>query len=262
MAARIAVREKDDGVNTLNDRRTDLHGCPVKRAFTLIELLVVIAIIAILAAMLLPALSSSKERARRVADGGNLHQMTLCGLVYAGDFHDFLPAGKRIMPGAPSSPDDYTWFNGDTWTNMQTYGWSRNIAYCQSLRTSDLFPYIGTDPVGVGSVFIGWIYWGGRDDVTANGATVYYSPKRSSDSANPSSETLLTCLCYDSNGAGWPSYMPHVKGSAFVSYPNGVTISQPADGLAVGHLDGSVKFVKWAKLQSLQQADLLYYEPR
>ena len=190
-------------MNTLNDRRTDLHGCPGKRAFTLIELLVVIAIIAILASMLLPALSSSKERARRVADGGNLHQMTLCALVYAGDFHDFLPAGKRIMPGAPFSPDDYTWFNGDTWTNMQTYGWSRNIAYCQSLRTSDLFPYIGTDPVGVGSVFIGWIYWGGRDDVTANGATVYYSPKRSSDSANPSSETLLTCLCYDSNGAGW-----------------------------------------------------------
>ena len=250
--------QKTDNVNTRIDRRTDLPERPEERAFTLIELLVVIAIIAILAALLLPALSRAKERARRISDASSLHQMSLGSVVYAADFNDALPAGKRTLPG----PDDYTWFNGDTWTNMLRYGWSREVAYCQSVRLSNLFPYVGTDPSGVGSIFMGWIYWGGRDDVVSGGITIYYSPKKSSDRLNPSSETLLTCLCYDSNGAGWSSFMPHVHGSAFVEYPSGTPVSPPADGLAVGHLDGSASWVNWAKLRPLQQADVLYYEAR
>ncbi|MBI3991557.1 MAG: type II secretion system protein [Candidatus Omnitrophica bacterium] len=70
---------------------------PKKNGFTLIELLVVVAIIAILAAMLLPAISNARALARKAVCMNNLKQLGLIMTVYGSDHHEIYPAA--LFPG-------------------------------------------------------------------------------------------------------------------------------------------------------------------
>src|ERR1043165_6046555 len=97
----------------MNERENSLSHCA---AFTLIELLVVIAIIAILAALLLPALTQVKAKARRTACVNNQKQIGLSFTLWAGEHNDKFPSTVDVAEGG-SKTRYQTWQHFITMTN-------------------------------------------------------------------------------------------------------------------------------------------------
>jgi prepilin-type N-terminal cleavage/methylation domain-containing protein/prepilin-type processing-associated H-X9-DG protein len=110
--------------------------------FTLIELMVVIAIIAILAALLLPALSKARERVEGISCLNNTRQLALAWQLYADDHDGLLPYNLVMNESSPRT--NINWVN-----NVMTWDLSSDNTNLATITSASLGPYIG----GVTGIF-------------------------------------------------------------------------------------------------------------
>jgi prepilin-type N-terminal cleavage/methylation domain-containing protein len=116
------------------------------RAFTLIELLVVLAIIAILAALLLPALGRAKIQAQQTGCLSNLRQVTVAGLMYLNETQGGFPYNAPLLPG-------YEPTVSPTWSYALTnYGANDQVRLCPSTRPQPL-----TAAYAAGAADLAWV---------------------------------------------------------------------------------------------------------
>ncbi len=246
-----------------------------RKGFTLIELLVVIAIIAILMAILMPALNRVKEQGQRIVCENNLKTLQLCWIMYADENDDKIVNGEGGFDrGSPGSLHETAWIGegwGANWNqpNAATVGtltdrqkkdaiehgslWEYvkdyDVYKCPTGRRGECVTYAAVDSMnarGRGGTWTGSNYLTGTG--LRNGRTVLWIKRRDEISSPGPAQRMV----FIDEGAMTPdSFAVHYnqRGPWWDDPP-----SRHGDGTTVSWADGHVSHLKWKAAETITWA--------
>jgi prepilin-type N-terminal cleavage/methylation domain-containing protein len=229
-----------------------MMGARRPRAFTLIELLVVIAIIAILVAMLLPALMNAKEQGRRAACKNHIRQFILAVHLYGDDYNQWLPTGAS---DAGLLIDHIPVLKTNTRKAIIYYSRTYRILDCPSLGKPFNRPE-GWTEYGYGFI-IGYNYLGGHTNTPwplFPGLTgTWISPQKLTDRSDLALVTDLNDWAPSDNR----SFAPHgARGPIFRAEDFSNRVAGGASSAAIGGVGGHVGLlsgsVTWKKIKTMR----------
>lgn len=220
-----------------NDRRAGSAG------FTLVELTVVVFMTGVLAALLLPSLSTAKEKSRRAVCKSNVRQLLFVLQYYADDNRDFFP----------SSADNLGYYHSirlsdQTFTNLVELAGNSNIFYCPNIvfgggsndvAQHDRFGYV-----------IGYSYLANAIQTTSKGSDYWDSPTKATDS--PTNELIADANFWmaDQTGGSFPAAMkvaPHGAMGATTSHSSSFTVGLSGTSSAgIGAIGGNIGSLDWS----------------
>jgi prepilin-type N-terminal cleavage/methylation domain-containing protein len=225
-------------------------------AFTLLELLVVIGIIAILAALLLPALMGANERARRVNCKSSQRQFLLAVQMYADDSQQWLPNGGPNHPPVYYLDEHLPLISAATSNVIVQYLANKRMVHCPSFGDYFLTRQGPPDETMYGYV-IGYNYHGGHTNTPwaplPGYTATWVSPQRTTDD----NQLIVISEMNDWSPGYGGCFAPHGRNGPVLA---GADASNPqatgrtsadigAMGGNLGRLDGSVA---WKKIQQMQ----------